>query len=365
MLGLMEPLAIASLGLVTALLGTTIAADARAVEAPPGVELNKNLLANGDLSKVEDGHPPGWVYWDPKYTRLTQLPGRKGNVIEIDPDTYVASMDGVQVYSDYIPIQEGVRYRFSVDIMTEGVAVILWIKGYGPTFYRDQELPTDEVYRSQHQLHGLEKGQWSRQTVHLLVKPAGPWTNIPYKKVTHVRVMVYAYWPVTKCYFANARFEAVEIWERPPAPVVDPATAQPKVEKPKTEQELFNDARNLFWQKKWSDALAATDQLISRHPDKKVYRFLRFRLYYRLQRFGESVQEMDALEPTLGEADNYMKSWIALFRARIARTRGDLPSARKLFSLAIDLATDPTAVQQAQTERDALPKPKPKSKHKQ
>ena len=357
----------------------------------PRLTFGENLLPNGAFDKLAPSRPPdwtlagpvfgdrdrlpdmavGWDFWDPKHTWLIRrFDPEHGNVLCVEMDEYMAAFDGVQVYSQYIPIQEGIVYRFSADLMTEGSAIIMWVKGYGPADYGGCILPMDELYRSQRQIHHLPKKTWKRYDVHYLVKPAGDWTNIPYRKITHVRCMLYCYWPKGRVYYDNCRFEPVKRWRPPPRPKGRAQATRPEPEAKSDEDtiadlsdlELFWTAAKPYQAKHWAATLPLADALIKRQPDNCEFRLLRAEVHHGLGQLDKAdvdLRVVDRVLPkTLKKAPTHRWQWMPskvwVVHGWVAAARGDKARARQCFQKAIELATSPHAVKAA---RDALESP--------
>ena len=383
------------LGCVALWAGTAPAEDvpAEMLVVQPGeaqVKLGENLLRNGTFDELEPSQPPRWVlrgptfgdadrvpdvarywdFWDPKHTWvIRKFDPEHGPVACVEMDEYMAAFDGVQVYSQYIPIKEGIVYRFSADLMTEAPSIIIWVKGYGPADYGGRLLPMDELYRSQRQIHGLTKKTWKRYDVHYLVKPATELTNIPYKKITHVRCMLYCYWPKGRVYYDNCRFEAVKRWRPPPKPKRQGQTAGQKQGQSDedaiaqmTDQQLFWTAAKPYQAKRWAAALPLANELAKRQPNNCEFRLLRAEVLHGLGKHKQAQADLSVVDKTLPallrkepqHRWRWMPSKLWVVHGWVASAQGDKARARTCYQKAIKLNTSPHAVKAA---REALSAP--------
>jgi len=254
--------------------------------------------------------------------------------------------------------------------MTEDPSVIMWVKGFGPANYGGATLPMDELYRTQRQIHKLPKKTWKRYDVHYLVKPPGDWTNVPYKKITHVRCMLYCYWPKGRVYYDNCRFEPVKRWRPPPKPKRrGQSSSETPAEKPKepsiadlSDQDLFWTAAKPYQAKRWAEALPLADELIKRQPQNCEFRLMHAEVLHGLGRHKQAEADVRVIQQALPKAleakpDHrwrWMPSKVSLVEAWLAEAAGDKPRARRCYQKAIDLGTSPHAVQAAQEGLQAL-----------
>jgi hypothetical protein len=94
----------------------------------------------------------------------------------------VGGTTGAKIYSDYLRIEPGMRYRLRVDVKTTGTTAKIFIKGYAKL---------EGGFRKYYQCYkNVEKAPpgW-----HTYERTFNPTFRSP--KVTHIRVMPYAYWP--------------------------------------------------------------------------------------------------------------------------------------------------------------------------
>ncbi len=144
---------------------------------------NPNLVI-GDFDAGR-GHPNGWEarggqQREPLGNQVKWIPeaGNPGNkVIRLEFNKGIGDSTGVMYYSDYFPVEEGAKYRFTCRWRTSGVAGKVFIKcgepidtqyragTYNPKSraskaYRPEEGQMREVYRSQINLKG-PANQWN------------------------------------------------------------------------------------------------------------------------------------------------------------------------------------------------------------
>ena len=108
----------------------------------------------------------------------------------------VGGTTGAKIYSDYIRVEPGMRYRLRVDVKSTGPTVKVFVKGYAKFQGR---------YRKFYQcyLNVTEAtADWKTRE-----RTFNPTAKSP--KVTHIRVMPYAYWPVGQAYVDNVRVTRV------------------------------------------------------------------------------------------------------------------------------------------------------------
>jgi hypothetical protein len=103
---------------------------------------------------------------------------------ETKPPKYdtVGGTTGAKIYSDYIRVEPGTRYRLRVKARTENPEILVFVKGYA----RFQG-GFRKFYQCYKKIHSGET-EWKtfERTFHPTLHPP---------EVTHIRVMPYAYWP--------------------------------------------------------------------------------------------------------------------------------------------------------------------------
>lgn len=131
--------------------------------------------------------------------------------LPVGPDQIYATvggLEGVQYYSDLIPVKPKMRYRISVDIKGAWGGIFFpkaWVKGYGE---RTDAFTTQkrELYNAYLALRTETKGrEWETFT-----RTFNPTLRTP--EVKWMAVMLYSYWPLGKYYWDNVVIteEAVE-----------------------------------------------------------------------------------------------------------------------------------------------------------
>jgi len=120
----------------------------------------------------------------------------------------VGAWEGVQYYSDLIPVKPKMRYRISVDIKAAWGGIFFpkaWVKGYGE---KTDAFTTQkrELYNAYLALRTETKGkEWETFT-----RTFNPTLKTP--DVRWMGVMLYSYWPLGKYYWDNVTIteEAIE-----------------------------------------------------------------------------------------------------------------------------------------------------------
>jgi hypothetical protein len=234
---------------------------------PPLVPGAKNLVPNGDFEQG-DVTPTGWQTIDGLSTFwVKDADPAHGKVLKIDTDIYqsqaydwwvklvhgasprdapkktvtvgdkydtLAGLDGVWFWSDFIPVEKGKAYWFTVDAKGPGGGLLAWLFGYpektSTAFGADEgafqeylqgktagKLP-DRSRGFESFIHKYKwKGQLSSlagssptewKTFSRRAMPFRPTANTP--DVRFVRVMLYAYWPPGVYYFDNVKLYEVQ-----------------------------------------------------------------------------------------------------------------------------------------------------------
>ncbi|MHC4860265.1 MAG: carbohydrate binding domain-containing protein, partial [Planctomycetota bacterium] len=196
----------------------------------------RNLVGNGAF---EEGAPgatkiPGWTEVDGLTTFFVSEQGR-GRVLLIDTDVNLSEANarweemklppaerpaaqpkgpthepkydtvggttGAKIYSDYIRVEPGMRYRLKVDVKSDHPTVKIFIKGYAQF---------EGGFRKFYQCYkNIEKPEPGWHTYERTFNP-----TLKSKKVTHIRVMPYAYWPPGRAWVDRVEIKRVGI-ERP------------------------------------------------------------------------------------------------------------------------------------------------------
>lgn len=130
----------------------------------------------------------------------------------------VGGLDGVQIYSHFIPVKPNMRYRLTVDIKAKWGGIFFpkaFVKGYGD-MTDEFTAQKREVYRCYLALRTKTQGrEWETftRTFNPTLRPPKsrrPGVKIPSAK--YMRVMLYSYWPLGKFYWDNIKVteEAIE-----------------------------------------------------------------------------------------------------------------------------------------------------------
>jgi len=130
----------------------------------------------------------------------------------------VGGLEGVQTYSDFIPVKPRMRYRLTVDIKARWGGIFFpkaFVKGYAD-MADDFTGQKRELYRMylalRTETQGKEWETFSRTFNPTLRDPKSRKPGVEVPQVTHMRVMLYSYWPLGKYYWDNVILteEAIE-----------------------------------------------------------------------------------------------------------------------------------------------------------
>ena len=130
----------------------------------------------------------------------------------------VGGLDGVQIYSHFIPVKPKMRYRMTVDIKANWAGIFFpkaFVKGYGEMTDQFTTQPR-ELTRAYLALRTKTKGrEWetfTRTFNPTLRTPSARRDDYKIPQVKYMRVMLYSYWPLGKYYWDNIRIseEAIE-----------------------------------------------------------------------------------------------------------------------------------------------------------
>jgi hypothetical protein len=182
----------------------------------------RNLVGNGAFEEGAAGATkvPGWTEVDGLTTFFVSEPGR-GRVLLIDTDVNLSEANerwkemekpaaerppakpkgethepkydtvggttGAKIYSDYFRVEPGMRYRLRVDVKSDTPTVMIFVKGYAKF-----QGGFRKFYQCYKNVVKPEPG-W-----HTYERTFNPTIKSP--KVTHIRVMPYAYWPPGKAW---------------------------------------------------------------------------------------------------------------------------------------------------------------------
>jgi hypothetical protein len=203
-------------------------------------EGERNLVGNGDFNEGRGtaSEIPGWTEVDGLTTFFEVATGR-GRVLKIDTDVNISEanerwremakpkaerakakkkgptkepkydtvggLNGAKIFSDYIRVEAGMRYRLKVDVKSNAPTVKIFVKGYAKF---------EGGFRKFYQCYKNVKpatGQWKtwERTFNPTIRSA---------KVTHIRIMPYAYWPPGQAWIDNV--EVTRVGKDDPAALV-------------------------------------------------------------------------------------------------------------------------------------------------
>jgi len=130
----------------------------------------------------------------------------------------VGGLEGVQVYSDFIPVKPKMRYRLTVDIKARWGGIFFpkaFVKGYADMAdeFTGQKRELYRMYLAlRTETQGREWETFSRTFNPTLRKPVSRKPGVEVPEVKFMRVMLYSYWPLGKYYWDNVIIteEAIE-----------------------------------------------------------------------------------------------------------------------------------------------------------
>ncbi len=164
-----------------------------------------NLVANPGFE--EGGGPAGGpARWQAveKEMAWVENPDGPGKVLKYDMSPGTAGGYGLDFYSDWIAIEAGATYRFSVRLKSLGPTPKVFLKGYH-AFPPVDGYPAQrrEVYRRQVHPKGA-KGVWQTAVATFIPSAARP-EHTP----THLKVDLYAYYPAGVIYWDDVVLKKV------------------------------------------------------------------------------------------------------------------------------------------------------------
>jgi hypothetical protein len=172
-----------------------------------------NLLRNGGF-ETPDPAGDGPADWQPIEPEMAWVPcpDGPGKAVLFRMSAGTAASYGLDFYSDWVPIEPGATYRFSVRLKSLGPTTKIFLKGYH-AFPPMQGYPAQrrETYRRQVHPKG-EKGQ--SETV---VADFVPGATRPEHLPTFLKVDLYAYHPAGEVYWDDAVLKKVR--DAPPGAV--------------------------------------------------------------------------------------------------------------------------------------------------
>ena len=130
----------------------------------------------------------------------------------------IGAWEGVQVYSDFIPVKPKIRYRIRVDIKAKWGGIFFpkaFVKGYADMTdeFTGQKRELYRMYLAlRTETQGKEWETFSRTFNPTLRDPKSRKPGVEIPPVKYMRVMLYSYWPLGKYYWDNVVIteEAVE-----------------------------------------------------------------------------------------------------------------------------------------------------------
>jgi hypothetical protein len=124
---------------------------------------------------------------------IWDIPGAKKNPI--------AATYGLSLYSAYFPVTEGQPYKITFNYLGKDGGGKVWCRGYGVIKERRRRL-----YENVVKCYSDKPTEWI--TISKVFKPrlAKPSKK---RKITEMRVMLYAFWPASEYWFDNIKIESV------------------------------------------------------------------------------------------------------------------------------------------------------------
>ena len=171
-----------------------------------GTGIKTNLVPNGTF----DENPKSLNGWDqfPEdgSVKWVTLDAERGKGILFSLSKKVAHSTGLLFYSEYIPIEEGKKYRFSLDYRSDGPKPKPFIKGYALFPDVHDKVERREIYKKQIFVDNVSS-EWT--TITMEFTPKNPIYEGKYE-IKWVKVLLYAYLKPGKIYFDNVRIEESE-----------------------------------------------------------------------------------------------------------------------------------------------------------
>lgn len=217
------------------------------LKPPESHTTQPNLVANGDFEKTVRGAgdaggaaaggklmAANWGQFGTDQTKgagiaVIDAGAPHGKVLRLVANEKQATSTGIFAYSDAIPVTVGHTYDITMEIQTDGIGVIVFVKGYGVVEGGTFAGRERELYRHKKEAL-LQKGQWMPFVSYFTpAQAAGQEVRarrgVPEPKVTQVRVEVYIYGGAA----GTADFDNVRVTERPQAETAAAAdAAKPK-----------------------------------------------------------------------------------------------------------------------------------------
>lgn len=153
--------------------------------------------------------------WQDLEEQMAWAPNPKGTgkVLKFDMSKATAESYGLDYYSDWIPIEPGATYRFSVRYLALGPTPKIFLKGYHSFPPQEGfEAQRREIYRRQVHPSG-RKGEWNTVTADFI-----PTSLKPGEDPTYLKVDLYAYLGAGVIYFDDVVLKKVRDAPAPTTP---------------------------------------------------------------------------------------------------------------------------------------------------
>ena len=165
-----------------------------------------NLVPNGTFDK----NPSRLVHWDPlprdRSIQWLDFNPDRGRIIVFTLSKKIAYGTGLLFHSDFIPIEEGKKYKFSVDYKSFGPKPKPFVKGYALFPNAHGKIERREIYKKQ--IFEKEVStDW--KTITMEFTPQNPIYRGKYE-IKWVKVLLYAYLKPGQIYFDNVCIEELE-----------------------------------------------------------------------------------------------------------------------------------------------------------
>ena len=171
-----------------------------------GTSVKANLIPNGTF----DENPKDLVGWgllpQDGSVKWVSLNAQRGKGILFSLSKRVAHSTGLLFYSEFIPVEEGKKYRFSLDYRSDGPEPKPFVKGYALFPDVHDKVERREIYKKQIFVDNVSS-EWT--TITMEFTPKNPIYEGKYE-IKWVRVLLYAYLKPGKIYFDNVRIEESE-----------------------------------------------------------------------------------------------------------------------------------------------------------
>jgi hypothetical protein len=180
-----------------------------------------NLVRNAGFEQP-NGRGNGPADWQDLEDQMAWTPKAKGTgkSLKFDMNKGTAESYGLDYYSDWIPIEPGATYRFSVRYLTLGPTPKIFLKGYH-SFPPQEGFPAQrrEIYRRQVHPSG-PKEEWNTVTADFI-----PTSLKPGEDPTYLKVDLYAYLGAGVIYWDDVVLKKVR---DAPSATADTKAPQPK-----------------------------------------------------------------------------------------------------------------------------------------